>query len=86
MTFDEFTEEFKILIEVYGHNSTPLMCVGYYEVLKDLTVKEFKDAVIKILKSNKYFPKPVEIIDAIKPKDEQYVPYASKDIAKYLTY
>ena len=63
MTFDEFTEEFKMLIEVYGQNSTPLMCVGYYEVLKDLNIKEFKEAVIKILKSNKYFPKPVEIIN-----------------------
>ena len=63
MTIEEFTAEFKMLAEVYGQNPSNLMCAGYYAVLKDLTKEEFTDAVIKILKSNKYFPKPVEIIN-----------------------
>lgn len=63
MTLDEFTGEFKMLAEVYGQNPSNLMCAGYYAVLKDLTKEEFSDAVIKIIKSSKYFPKPVELIN-----------------------
>lgn len=69
-----FSKGLFALSEVYNRNISDTLSEIYYDVLQELTDEQFKNAVNKIIRTNKYpsMPKPAEILEYVhgKPQDE----------------
>ena len=86
--FEKFMEELVIMYSPISKEKAKL----YYETFDKLniSIEQLEKAKLNVFKSKTtiWFPTVAEIINAVNPKDDDKysVPYASKDIAKYLTY
>lgn len=52
------------LSEVYGHTVTDGLIEAYWEALQDYELEYVEPAVAYVIRTSKWFPKPVEIRDA----------------------
>ena len=57
----EFLKVLTILGEVYNQETSKLKIKGYWEALKDLDIETISRNATKHLKSEKFFPRPVEL-------------------------
>lgn len=54
-----------IFSTVYRESVTPQLTAIYLRALEDLTVKDFKEACDDLVKTSRFFPKPVDILEAV---------------------
>ena len=73
MKSSEFMKSFAVLMEIYGVNYSEATIEVYYEILKDISPKEFEISVKNILKERVFtsFPKPAEFLQLIYGKKEE---------------
>lgn len=62
MKKEEFVSVMKTLGVAFNREITQELLIVYYEVLKEEKVDNLKNAVKKILKTNKYFPTVAELL------------------------
>jgi len=61
----EFIKTMTGLCEIYGKTTSEFMFDVYYKIFQDYDIKQFNNAVLTCVKSNKYnvLPKPAEILE-----------------------
>ena len=64
-----FSKTMAMLAVAYDKEVSKELNSLYFEVLKKYEIDEIKSAIVKHLESSKFFPKPSEIIELIKPKE-----------------
>ena len=87
MKSSEFIKIFSVLMEIYGTNFSEATINIYYEILKDIPVKEFEISVKKILTDRVFtsFPKPAEFLHLIYgKKEEQEEAIISEAVSKFI--
>lgn len=69
--YSEFLEKMVGLAEVLGPKElSETILTIYWKVLKNLSIEDFRNAVNIVASSNKFFPKPAELIAAVAPDSE----------------
>ncbi len=66
----EFLEHFTGLCEIFGKDASKVFISMYFEALKEFTIEQVKESISKSITNNKFFPKPVELIQNIKGTNE----------------
>lgn len=86
MKGNEFIKTFTVLMEIYNTNFSEATINIYYEILKDVPVKDFEISVKKILTERVFttFPKPAEFLQIIYgKKEEQEEAIVSEAVSKF---
>ncbi len=86
MKGNEFIKTFTVLMEIYNTNFSEATINIYYEILKDVPVKDFEISVKKILTERVFttFPKPAEFLQIIYgKKEEQEELIVSEAVSKF---
>jgi len=65
--FNEFILRIAALGEIFGKEIGKLTLKAYWSALEDLTWQEFETACNHLLKTAKFFPRPVEFREAVLP-------------------
>lgn len=71
---DKFIQTFTGLCEVFNKEPSEYLIEIYYEIFKDFDIRQFNNAVMMCIKSNKYnvLPKPAEILEFLEgSKDDK---------------
>lgn len=65
----EFSKIMAVLTTTYDRRTSEELLGIYYDILKQFGIEEIKNAVCEHIQTNKYFPKPSELIALIKPPE-----------------
>ena len=65
MDSKQFRETMALLFTTYRQKIDKALSDSYYLFLKEYSVKEFREAVVKIVKAEKFFPSVAMIVDYI---------------------
>jgi len=65
MTKGEFTEGLTLIGEIFNKQYSEIELSVYYDLVKDYSNEIWKSAITKIIQSEKYAPKPVDLLRAL---------------------
>src|SRR5439155_16312037 len=58
-----FASQLALLAEVFDHPVTELVAETYFQLLEHFELDETERAIVMVMKTSRFFPRPVELLD-----------------------